>query len=98
MNEKRLYQILLGPHTTEKSVRSAEKNRQIVFKVAKNATKTEVKQAVAQHFKVEVVAVQMGRIRGKLKRFKQIEGLRSGGKKAYVSLKEGQDINVANYQ
>ena len=98
MKEKRLYQILLGTHTTEKSVRSAEKNRQVVFKVARDATKIEIAQAVEKHFNVNVLAVQTARVKGKSKRFKQIEGSRSGGKKAYVLLKEGQDINVANYQ
>lgn len=98
MNEKRLYQVILGPHTTEKSVRLADKNRQMVFRVAEDATKQEVIEAIQRLFSVVVKAVQMVTIKGKEKQFKQRAGRRSNSKKAYVSLAEGHDINLANFQ
>lgn len=98
MNEKRLYQVIVGPHTTEKSVRLADKNRQMVFKVAMDATKTEIKTAIQQLFSVVVKGVTIVNLRGKKKNFKQQEGRRSDWKKAYVSLAEGHDINLANFE
>jgi len=98
MNDKRLYNVLLAPHTTEKSVRAAEKFRQFVFKVATTATKLEIKQAVQKLFSVQVSSVQLTNVKGKIKRFKQVEGRRNNWKKAYVSLKEGHDINIANFE
>ena len=98
MNEKRLYQIIKGSHTTEKSVRVADKNRQIVFRVASDATKPEVAKAVEKLFGVAVKAVRILNTKGKRKTFKQKEGKRSDLKKAYVSLAEGHDINLANFQ
>lgn len=98
MNEKRLYEVILGPLTTEKSVRVSDKYRQIVFKVARDATKDLVKQAIQKLFSVKVTAVQMVRLKGKHKQFKQRAGRRSDWKKAYISLAEGHDINLANFQ
>lgn len=97
MNDRRLYQIIKGPLTTEKSVRAGDKHKQTVLKVALDATKTEIAKAVAKHFNVEVTSVQTSTVRGKTKRFKQQQGKRTDWKKAYVSLKDGQDINFANY-
>lgn len=98
MNEKRLYEVLVGPYTTEKSVSVAEQYSQNVFKVATNATKTEIKEAVSKLFNVVVESVRTVQVKGKIKRFKQTQGRRNDWKKAYVSLKKGQDINLANYQ
>ncbi len=98
MNEKRLYTILLGSQTTEKSVRIADQSRQITFRVAKDATKIEVKNAVEKIFNVVVEAVRIINVKGKLKKFKQVEGRRKGWKKAMVSLKEGHDINLAEFE
>lgn len=98
MNDIRLYNVLLGPHTTEKSVLAAEKRRQVTFKVAKDATKTEVKQAVEKLFNVVVEAVRVSNVKGKNKRFKGIKGARSDWKKASVSLQHGQDINLAEFE
>lgn len=98
MNEIRLYNVLLGPHTTEKSVLAAEKRRQVTFKVAADANKTEIKQAVEKLFDVAVEAVRVTNVKGKRKRFKQVSGVRSDWKKASVSLKEGQDINIAEFE
>lgn len=98
MNEQRIYDVILGPLTTEKSVRISDRHRQIAFKVAKDATKCLVKQAVSKLFSVEVTGVQMVRLKGKNKQFRQRSGRRSDWKKAYVSLAEGHDINFANFQ
>ena len=93
MSEERLMKLLLSPHVSEKSTRIADKNRQFVFKVVPDATKPEIKQAVELMFKVEVEGVQVANVKGKVKRFKGATGRRKGWKKAYVSLKPGQEIN-----
>lgn len=97
MNEQRLYEVILGPLMTEKSVRVADKHRQIVFKVSKNATKDSVKEAIQKLFSVKVDAIQMVRLKGKEKNFRQRAGRRSDCKKAYITLAEGHDINLANF-
>ncbi|TXH52142.1 MAG: 50S ribosomal protein L23 [Cellvibrionales bacterium] len=96
MNNERLYQILLGPVFSEKAQRLGDKLGVQVFKVAPNATKLEIKKAVEQLFGVEVQAVNTVSIRGKTKRFGKTVGRRSDIKKAYVTLKAGQDIVVAD--
>lgn len=98
MNEKRLYQIIVGSHTTEKSVRMADKYRQLSFQVARDATKTEVKQAIQKLFSVTVKAVRMVNTKGKQKQFKQRLGRRSDSKKAYVTLAEGHDIKLSEFK
>jgi len=98
MNDRRLYNILLSPLTTEKSVLLGEKRNQFVFKVASDATKTEIQTAVQKLFSVSVKSVRTLRVKGKVKRFKQMEGQRSSWKKAYVALAEGHDINIANFE
>lgn len=98
MNDQRLYNVLLGPHTTEKSVSLGEKHGQVAFRVALNATKLEIKQAVESLFNVVVEAVRTSRVNGKVKRFRQSHGKRRSWKKAIVSLKEGHDINLAEFE
>ncbi len=89
---ERLYEIILGPHISEKSTIAAEKNRQFVFRVVPSANKIEVKQAVEALFKVKVEKVCMSCQKGKTRRHGQITGRRNHAKKAYVRLQEGQDI------
>ncbi len=98
MNDNLLYTILIGPHTTEKSVGLSTKHNQVVFKVAKHATKDLVKKVAEKLFSVKVLAVRIVNIKGKVKNFKQVEGKRSGYKKAIISLAEGHEINLANFQ
>ena len=93
MNQARLLKVLIGPHVSEKGTMLADKHNQIVFKVIPDATKLEVKKAVENLFKVEVDNVQVVNVRGKMKRLGQNWGKRKNWKKAYVSLKEGQDID-----
>jgi large subunit ribosomal protein L23 len=92
-NDHRLMQILLGPVVSEKATMVAEKNEQVVFQVARDANKLDVKQAVELLFKVQVDSVQIVNQKGKSKRFGRFEGRRDHAKKAYVNLKPGQEIN-----
>ena len=93
MNDQRLYQVLLAPHISEKSATAAEMEGRHTFKVARSATKIEVRKAVEKIFEVDVRSVQIVNVRGKSKRFGQAEGKRSDWKKAVVRLAEGQDID-----
>ena len=93
MNQQRLMQVLLAPQISEKATYLADKHEQVIFRVATDATKPEIKAAVELLFKVEVEAVQVANVKGKVKRFKGAVGRRKGWKKAFVSLKPGQEIN-----
>jgi len=93
MNQERLLDVLRSPHISEKATVVAERDNQIVFKVAVDATKLEIKRAVESLFEVEVKSVQTTNVKGKVKRHGQQLGKRVNWKKAYVSLKDGQDID-----
>jgi large subunit ribosomal protein L23 len=93
MSKERLMTVLLGPHVSEKSTAAAEQSNQIIFKVRKDATKAEIRQAVELMFEVKVEKVQTLNQIGKRKRFGGHQGKRSDWKKAYVRLAEGQDID-----
>ncbi len=93
--DARLLQIILAPQVSEKSTYVADKHEQVVFRVAPDATKPEVKAAVELLFKVEVNSVQIANVKGKQKRFGRFMGRRSDWKKAFVCLKPGQEINFA---
>lgn len=94
-NQDRLYQVILAPQITEKATRIADKSQQIAFQVRTDATKPEIKAAVELLFKVEVAGVSVINVGGKLKRAGRNMGRRQDWKKAYVSLKPGQEINFA---
>ena len=93
MNQERLMQVLLAPQISEKATYVADKNEQVIFRVTNDATKPEIKAAVELLFKVQVETVQVANVKGKVKRFKGSVGRRKGWKKAFVSLKPGQEIN-----
>ena len=93
MKEERLLKVLRAPHVSEKSTMAAEANNTVVFKVAKDANKAEIKAAVEKLFEVEVEGVRTVNVKGKTKRHGMSSGKRSDWKKAYVVLKEGQDID-----
>ena len=93
MNQERLLQVLLAPQISEKATYLADKHEQVIFRVATDATKPEIKAAVELLFKVDVESVQVANVKGKVKRFKGATGRRKGWKKAYVSLKPGQEIS-----
>ena len=95
ISQERLLQVLLAPQISEKATFVADKNEQVVFKVAADATKPEVKAAVESLFKVEVKSVQILNVKGKAKRFGQRQGRRNNVRKAYVTLKEGQELNLS---
>ena len=94
-NEGRLAQVLVAPVISEKATQIGEKNNQVLFKVLRDATKPEIKAAVELLFKVEVEAVNVVNIKGKVKRFGRSIGRRDHVKKAYVSLKAGQELNFS---
>jgi len=99
-NPERLMTVLLAPVISEKATFIADKHEQAVFRVAADATKPEIKAAVELMFstkdkRVEVLAVRVANVKGKEKRFGRFMGRRRNWKKAYVSLKPGQEINFA---
>jgi len=90
----RHYDTIVSPVITEKSTIVSEHN-QVIFEVAINATKPEIKEAVETLFKVSVTAVNTMRMKGKTKRFRNIAGRRKDIKKAVVTLKDGDTIDIA---
>jgi large subunit ribosomal protein L23 len=90
--------VIVAPQITEKATFIADKYNQVAFKVRKNATKNQIKQAIELMFKVEVTAVNLMNMNGKTKRRGNNYGKRADWKKAYVSLKPGQEINFAGDQ
>ena len=95
VNKYQLAGILEAPIVSEKSTNVAEKDKQFVFKVQKQATKKQVKSAVEMMFSVEVDSVRVLNVKGKQKRFGKSLGQRSDWKKAYVKLKSGHDIEFS---
>ena len=94
-DENRLATILMAPIISEKATLVAEKNNQVLFKVLRDATKPEIKAAVELLFKVEVEKVSTVIQKGKVKKFGRSIGRRDHVKKAYVSLKAGQELNFS---
>lgn len=93
VSRERAFEIVRAPVVTEKSTMGSEHN-QVTFKVAKGASKPEIKLAVERLFDVKVEAVNTLVVKGKLKRFKGRIGRRSDYKKAVVTLAEGQSIDI----
>lgn len=93
MTTARNYDVIVSPVITEKATRISE-NGQVVFKVRLDANKTEIKDAVQNIFGVKVTAVNTLIQKGKTKRFRGRPGKRSDVKKAFVTLAEGQSIDV----
>jgi large subunit ribosomal protein L23 len=94
-SKERLMNVLLAPQISEKATYVAEKNEQVIFRVATDATKPEIKAAVEMMFKVNVDSVQVACVKGKVKRSGRVLGRRNDWKKAYVCLAAGQEINFA---
>ena len=93
--EGRLMQVLVAPIVSEKATSVADKTNAVTFKVLQDATKPEIKAAVELMFKVEVTGVSVVNIKGKTKRFGRSVGRRDNVRKAYVVLKEGQELNLS---
>jgi len=98
MNEEKLFSVIVAPHVSEKGTRTAEKHRQVVFEVRPDATKPQIKAAVEKMFNVQVDTVTVTNVRGKRKQTGRIAGRRQDWKKAYVTLKAGQDIDFLGQQ
>lgn len=98
MNPERVYQVLLAPHMTEKSANVADGANQVVFRVARDASKDEIRNAVETLFKVKVEQVRVLVVKGKIRRTRQGIGQRSDWKKAYVRLAPGNDIDFTAIQ
>lgn len=96
MNEERIFQILKSPHISEKSAILGEEANQAVFQVSTDAKKAEIKAAVEQLFNVKVVNVRTANMKGKTKRQGLRRGKRNDWKKAYVSLEQGHEIDLAS--
>jgi large subunit ribosomal protein L23 len=91
----RLHNILRSPHITEKTSQVGGSRRQYAFEVLADANKFEVRRAVEQLLKVQVYSVQTCRVRGKAKRSGKTPGETKGWKKAYIVLKEGQELDLS---
>ncbi|MEM9279454.1 MAG: 50S ribosomal protein L23 [Pseudomonadota bacterium] len=93
MTDIRHYDVIVSPVITEKSTMASESN-QVMFNVAGNATKPEIKGAVEALFNVKVKAVNTLVRKGKVKRFRGIKGKQNDVKKAIVTLVDGEAIDV----
>ena len=94
MSAVNMYEVIRAPRVSEKTARLQEISNQYVFEVAKTATKADIKVAVEKIFDVKVKAVNVVNVKGKSKTFKFRQGRRSDWRKAYVTLAEGQSIDV----
>jgi len=92
-SDPRLYVVIHDPAITEKATVASERN-QVIFKVALNATKPQIKEAVEKLFDVKVKAVNTLTRKGKFKAFRGRPGMQSDIKKAVVTLEEGHRIDV----
>ena len=92
-SDPRHYDVILSPVITEKATNASEHNK-VIFKVAMDATKPQIKDAVEKLFDVKVKSVNTLRRRGKWKIFKGRVGRQSNSKRAIVTLEEGQRIDV----
>jgi large subunit ribosomal protein L23 len=93
LSREAMYDIVRAPVITEKATLLTERN-QVVFRVAQDANKLEIKAAIETLFGVKVLGVNTLVQKGKNKRFKGRPGVRSDVKKAYVQLAEGQSIDL----
>ena len=91
--EPRHYDIIIAPVITEKATIASDRN-QVIFKVARHATKPQIKEAVEKLFDVKVKAVNTLVRKGKVKAFRGSRGVQSDVKKAIVTLEEGHRIDV----
>jgi|SRR5690242_12538508 large subunit ribosomal protein L23 len=98
MREENLLKVILSPHLSEKATIGAQERNEYVFEIAKTATKPDVKCAVEALFKAKVKAVRIVNVKTKPKRFGSTLGRSKAWKKAYVTLQEGQQIDLASAQ
>ena len=93
MNPERVYTVLVEPHISEKVSILGDTSNQYAFKVAKDATKAEIREAVETIFNVEVLKVTTANVKGKVKR--NVRGItrKKNWKKAYITVAQGQEID-----
>ncbi len=96
MNAERMYKILLGAHISEKATVIADAANQFAFKVARDATRPEIKEAVEKIYSVVVKNVTVLNVKGKVKKNARGVSRRPSWKKAYVRLEEGHEIDFAS--
>ena len=96
MNEERMYRVLLGAHISEKATVIADEANQFTFRVAKDATRPEIKTAVEGIYGVSVKNVSVLNVKGKVKRNARGLSRKPSWKKAYVRLDEGHDIDFSS--
>ena len=94
-DEGRLMRVLVAPIVSEKATLIADKSNAVTFKVLQDASKPEIKAAVELMFKVQVKGVSVVNTKGKTKRFGKTVGRRDNVRKAYVTLKAGQELNLS---
>lgn len=93
MKREQLMSVVLAPHVTEKTSLAMQNSNQYVFRVRREATKTDIRKAVELMFEVKVRGVQVVNEPGKMRRFGRMTGRTQDWKKAYVRLAEGQTID-----
>jgi large subunit ribosomal protein L23 len=93
VKREQLMNVLIAPHVTEKTSLAMQNHNQYTFRVRRDATKTDIRQAVELMFDVKVKGVQIVNEPGKTRRFGRITGRTQDWKKAYVSLVQGQSID-----
>lgn len=98
MNQERFFQIIYTPYMSEKVAIATEMRRQYAFKVAPDATKPEIKEAIEFLFNTKVESVRVVTMKSKVKSFKGLEGRRKGWKKAYVTLYADQKLDLGVIQ
>lgn len=93
MNQERMYTVLREPHISEKVSILGDAVNQYAFKVAVDATKAEIREAVETLFKVDVRKVTTANVKGKVKRTARGETRKKNWKKAYITVAQGQEID-----
>ena len=93
MNPERVYTVLVEPHISEKVSILGDTANQYAFKVAKDATKAEIREAVETIFDVEVLKVTTANVKGKVKRNARGVTRKKNWKKAYITVAEGQELD-----
>jgi large subunit ribosomal protein L23 len=96
MKKERMYKVLLGAHISEKATIIADEANQFAFKVTKDATRPEIKEAVEKIYGVVVKNVRVLNVKGKVKKSLRGVSRKPSWKKAYVRLEEGHDIDFAS--
>ncbi len=98
MKQERLLKLIRAPHMSEKATIATEQRNEFVFEVEQTATKPKIKEAIELLFKTQVKSVRVVNVKTKPKRFGKMQGRTKAWKKAYVSLAEGQQIELTGVQ